>query len=75
MSARTDASWNELNCNSWRRQDLEEQMMASKADNYWVKRNFGDKIKMTAKIIFAKTAEEFLAEIDRQNKLIAQGLQ
>jgi hypothetical protein len=50
-------------------------MMASKADNYWIKRNFGEKIKITAKIIFAKTGEEFLAEIERQNKLIAQGLQ
>jgi len=49
--------------------------MANKADDYWVKRNFGEKIKITAKMIFAKTAEDFLAEIDRQNNLIAEGKQ
>ena len=75
MSARTDAAWNELNANSYRRQDLEEEMMANKADDYWVKRNFGEKIKITAKMIFAKTAEDFLAEIDRQNNLILEGKQ
>ena len=72
MSARTDASWNELNANSYRRQDLEEQMMASKADDYWVRKHFGSQIKMTGRLLFARNADEFLAEIDRQNKKIKE---
>jgi hypothetical protein len=49
--------------------------MNQKADRYWLKKNFGDKIKITGNLMFAKTPEDFLREIDRQNKLIAQGLQ
>ena len=70
-----DAAWNELNANSWRRQELEEQMMANKADTYWIKKHFGDQIKITGRLLLARNADEFLAEIERQNKLIAQGLQ
>ena len=72
MSARTDAAWNELNANSWRRQDLEEQMMASKADAYWIKKHFGDQIKITGRLLLARNSDEFLAEIDRQNKKIKE---
>ena len=75
MSAQYDGAWNDLNANSWRRQDLEEQIMDQKADRYWLKKNFGEKIKITGNLMFAKTPEDFLKEIDRQNKLIAQGLQ
>ena len=75
MSAQHDGAWNDLNANSWRRQDLEEQIMDQKADRYWLKKNFGKKIKITGNLMFAKTPEDFLKEIDRQNKLIAQGLQ
>ena len=72
MSARTDASWNELNANSCRRQDLEEQLMQSKADDYWVRKHFGSQIKMTGRLLLARNADEFLAEIDRQNKKIKE---
>ena len=72
MSARTDASWNELNANSYRRQDLEEQLMQSKADDYWVRKHFGSQIKMTGRLLLARNADEFLAEIDRQNKKIKE---
>lgn len=75
MSAQTDAEWNELNANSWRRQDLEEQLMNQQADRWWIKKHFGEKIKITGNLIFAKTPEAFLKEIDRQNKLMAEGLQ
>ena len=75
MSARTDAAWNELNANSWRRQDLEEQMMASKADTYWVKKHFGDQIKITGRLLLARNADEFLAEIERQNQKIKENTQ
>jgi hypothetical protein len=67
-----DASWNELNANSWRRQDLEEQMMANKADDYWVKKHFGSQIKITGRLVFARNADEFLAEIERQNKKLME---
>jgi hypothetical protein len=67
-----DAAWNELNANSWRRQDLEEQMMANKADDYWVKKHFGSQIKITGRLVFARNADEFLAEIDRQNQKIKE---
>ncbi len=75
MSARADDAWNELNANSYRRQDLDEQIMDQKADRWWVKKHFGEKIKITGNLIFARSPQEFLAEIDRQNKLIAEGLQ
>ena len=42
MSARTDAAWNELNANSYRKQDLDEQIMDMKADRWWVKKHFGE---------------------------------
>jgi len=72
MSARTDGAWNELNANSYRRQDLEEQMMQSKSDTYWIQKNFGEHIKMTGRLLLARNADEFLAEIDRQNKKIKE---
>jgi predicted HTH transcriptional regulator len=75
MSARTDDAWNELNANSYRKAELDEQIMNQKADRYWLKKHFGEKIKITGNLMFAKTPEDFLREIDRQNKLIAQGLQ
>lgn len=75
MSARTDDAWNELNANSFRKQDLDEQIMDQKADRWWIKKNFGEKIKITGNLVFAPSPEHFLREIDRQNKLIAQGLQ
>jgi len=70
-----DAAWNELNANSWRRQDLEEQMMASKADAYWIKKHFGDQIKITGRLLLARNADEFLAEIERQNQKIKENTQ
>lgn len=75
MNARTEAEWNDLNANSYRKAELDEQIMNQKADRYWLKKNFGDKIKITGNLMFAKTPEDFLREIDRQNKLIAEGLQ
>ena len=75
MSARTDGAWNELNANLYRRQDLEEQIMDMKADRYWLTKHFGEKIKITGNLMFAKTPEDFYREIDRQNKKIAEGLQ
>ena len=75
MNARTEAEWNDLNANSYRKAELDEQIMNQKADRYWLKKNFGDKIKITGNLMFAKTPEDFLREIDRQNQLIAQGLQ
>ena len=75
MNARTEAEWNDLNANSYRKAELDEQIMNQKADRYWLKKNFGEKIKITGNLIFAKTPEDFLREIDRQNKLIAQGIQ
>ena len=75
MNARTEAEWNDLNANSYRKAELDEQIMNQKADRYWLKKNFGGKIKITGNLMFAKTPEDFLREIDRQNKLIAEGLQ
>lgn len=72
MSARTDAAWNELNANSWRRQDLEEQLENMKADRYWLKKHFGEHIKITGNLMFAKTPEDFLKEIDRQNQKLKE---
>ena len=45
MSARTDGAWNELNANSYRKQDLDEQIMDMKADRYWVKKQIVETIK------------------------------
>ena len=75
MSARTDGAWNELNANSYRKQDLDEQIMDMKADRYWVKKRFGEKIKITGNLVFARSPEDFHREIERQNKLIAEGKQ
>ena len=75
MSARTDGAWNELNANSYRKQDLDEQIMDMKADRYWVKKHFGEKIKITGNLVFARSPEDFYREIERQNKLIAEGKQ
>jgi len=75
MSARTDGAWNELNANSYRKQDLDEQIMDMKADRYWVKKHFGEKIKITGNLVFARSPEDFHREIERQNKLIAEGKQ
>ena len=74
MSARTDAAWNELNANSYRKQDLDEQIMDMKADRWWVKKHFGEQIKITGNLVFARSPEDFHKEIARQNKLIAEGL-
>ena len=75
MSARTDAAWNELNANSYRKQELDEQLMDMKADRWWVKKHFGEQIKITGNLVFARSPEDFHLEIERQNKLIAEGKQ
>ena len=46
--------------------------MANKADTYWIKKHFGDQIKITGRLLLARNADEFLAEIDRQNKKIKE---
>ena len=75
MSARTDGAWNELNANSYRKQELDEQLMDMKADRWWVKKHFGEQIKITGNLVFARSPEDFHREIERQNKLIAEGKQ
>ena len=75
MSARTDGAWDELNANSYRKSELDEQIADMKADRYWLNKHFGEKIKITGNLVFAKTPEDFYREIDRQNKKIAAGLQ
>ena len=75
MSARTDEAWNNLNADLCKKQDLEERIMSSKSDDWWIKRSFGERIKITGNLIFAPSPQHFLKEIDRQNKLIDQGLQ
>ena len=75
MSARTDGAWNELNVNSYRKQELDEQLMDMKADRWWVKKHFGEQIKITGNLVFARSPEDFYREIERQNKLIAEGKQ
>ena len=75
MSARTDGAWNELNANSYRKQELDEQLMDMKADRWWVKKHFGEQIKITGNLVFARSPEDFYREIERQNKLIAEGKQ
>jgi hypothetical protein len=72
MSIKGDAYMNELAGNSWKMQDEQERLMASRADTYWIKKNFGDHIKITGNLIFAKTPEDFLKEIDRQNKKLME---
>ena len=75
MSARTDGAWNELNANSYRKQELDEQLMDMKADRWWVKKHFGEQIKITGNLVFARSPEDFHREIERQNKLIAEDKQ
>lgn len=75
MSAQTDARHNEEQCTSWRKAEIDEQIMDSKSDYWWIRKHFGEKIKMTGNLVFSKTPEDFLKEIERQNNLIAQGLQ
>jgi len=49
--------------------------MDMKADRWWVKKHFGEKIKITGNLVFARSPEDFHREIERQNKLIAEGKQ
>jgi hypothetical protein len=69
MNAGVENKWNEDNAVSWKKQEMDERLMETKSDIYWVKRNFGEHIKMTGNLIFAQTSQDFLKEIDRQNKL------
>jgi hypothetical protein len=75
MSAFYDDKHNALQADSWKKGESDERIMQSKADDWWVKKNFGEKIKMTGNLIFARTPEDFHKEIARQNKKIAEGLQ
>ena len=75
MSARTDGAWNELNANSYRKQELDEQLMDMKADRWWVKKHFGEQIKITGNLVFARSPEDSHREIERQSKLIAEDKQ
>jgi len=75
MSAFYDDKHNALQADSLKKGESDERIMQSKADNWWVKKNFGEKIKMTGNLIFARTPEDFHKEIARQNKKIAEGLQ
>ena len=59
MSARNDGAWNELNANSYRKQELDEQLMDMKADRWWVKKHFGEQIKITGNLVFARSPEDF----------------
>ena len=68
MSADGDAYMNSLAANSWKMQDEQERLMESRADTYWVKKHFGEHIKITGNLVFAKTPEDFLREIERQNQ-------
>jgi len=75
MSAFYDDKHNSIQADSWKKAESDERVMQSKADDWWVKKNFGEKIKMTGNLIFARTPEDFHKEIARQNKKIAEGLQ
>jgi hypothetical protein len=75
MSLAGDTYMNELAGNLYKLQDEQERMMASKADSWWVKKHFGEHIKMTGNLIFAKTPEDFLREIERQNKKLKEETQ
>jgi hypothetical protein len=72
MSIAGDAYMNSLAENSWKMQDEQERLMANRSDIYWVKKHFGEHIKITGNLVFAKTPEDFLKEIDRQNKKIME---
>ena len=75
MSAYYDDKHNAIQADSWKKSESDERIMQSKADDWWVKKNLGEKIKMTGNLIFARTPEDFHKEIARQNKKIAEGLQ
>jgi len=75
MSAYYDDKHNAIQADSCKKAESDERIMQSKADDWWVKKNFGEKIKMTGNLIFARTPEDFHKEIARQNKRIAEGLQ
>jgi len=75
MSADGDAYMNSLAANSWKMQDEQERLMASRADTWWIKKHFGEHIKITGNLVFAKTPEDFLKEIDRQNQKIKENTQ
>jgi hypothetical protein len=75
MSIKGDSYMNSLAENSWKMQDEQERLMESRADSYWVKKHFGEHIKITGNLIFAKTPEDFLREIDRQNKKLKEETQ
>ena len=75
MSSYYDDKHNATQADSWKKAESDERIMQAKADDWWVKKNFGEKIKMTGNLIFARTPEDFHKEIARQNKKIANGLQ
>jgi hypothetical protein len=75
MSVKGDSYMNSLAENSWKMHDEQERLMESRADSYWVKKHFGEHIKITGNLIFAKTPEDFLREIDRQNKKLKEETQ
>jgi hypothetical protein len=75
MSAFYDDKHNAIQADSHKKAESDERIMQSKSDDWWVKKNFGEKIKMTGNLIFARTPEDFHKEIARQNKKIAEGQQ
>jgi hypothetical protein len=75
MSAYYDDKQNAIQTDSWKKAESDEKIMQSKADDWWIKKNFGEKIKITGNLVFARTPEDFHKEIARQNKKIAEGLQ
>lgn len=72
MSVFSDARHTEEQSTSWRKAEIDEQIMNSKADNWWIKKHFGEHIKITGNLIFAKTTEDFLKEIERQNQKLKE---
>jgi hypothetical protein len=75
MSLAGDTYMNELAGNSWKLQEEQERLMASRSDTWWIKKHFGEHIKITGNLVFAKTPEDFLREIDRQNKKLKEETQ
>jgi hypothetical protein len=75
MSLAGDTYMNELAGNSWKLQEEQERLMASRSDTLWIKKHFGEHIKITGNLVFAKTPEDFLREIDRQNKKLKEETQ
>lgn len=68
-----DARFNEMNANSYIKAELDERLEDIKADKWWLKKHFGEHIKITGNLVFAKTPEDFLKEIDRQNQKLKEG--